>query len=564
MNRNTYALPAIMAAILLFWLVSPPAHSQGPAPVGAHMTWWKDARFGLFIHWGPISEMGGEISWSRDPNPAGPNPHGIPAAVYDSLYKTFNPVNFDAKQVVSLAKAAGMKYIVFTTKHHDGFCEFDSKYTDYKVTSPECPYGRDIVKELADATHAAGLHWCVYYSPPDLHNPDYIVNQSAYDVYFHNQVMELLTKYGKVDGVWFDGLGRSADFWDAKTLFARIKAVDPDAIINNRCGLPGDYYTPEQTIGAYDDQNSWETCMTIGNNWSYNPHDSYKSGAECIQTLARCIGGDGNFLLDIGPRPDGTINPTQADRLRQIAKWMKINSEAVYGTRGGPFKPTDRYAATRKGDTVYVHVLDWQGGDSIELPALPRRVIDSRLIGGGSVAVTQHSDSLVITVPEQRHDPADTVVALKLDGTAMDLSPIAPAPRYAQYTNFQASNTFEGMSEYAPEKAFDGQGNTRWATDDAVKQCWISADLITPKLVGGVEIKEAYAGRVRAFEFQYKAVGSEDWVTLIEGKTLGDNYACRFAPVIASSIRLNILDSTFGPTINEIQVLPPIRSASMK
>lgn len=548
---RSYAILAQAVAIMVAaFLIVPNANAQGPAAVDAHMQWWKDARFGMFIHWGPISIKGTEISWSRNPNPGGANPNGIPAAEYDSLYRQFDPVKFDANAIVALAKAAGMKYVVFTCKHHDGFCEFDSQYTDYKITSPQSPYGKDIVRQLADATHAAGLHWCVYYSQPDIHNPDYKVNQPAYDTYFHNQVHELLTNYGKVDLIWFDGLGGSASFWDAQNLFAQMRAVNPNLIINNRCGLPGDYRTPEQKIGAYDDQNPWETCMTIGDQWAYRPNDRYKTSQQCIQTLARCVGGDGNLLLNIGLRPDGTVDPTQADRLHAIADWMKVSSAAIYGTRGGPYKPTSDFASTRKDNKVYLHVFKWDG-DKVVLPALPKQITSSRLLGGGSVRVSQTSDAVTVTVPAKSHDTADTVVELTVDGSAMDMSPIASA---AEYTA-TASNTYENNSEYGPDMAFDGDESTRWATDSGTKQCWISAELPVPKLINGVDIGEAYAGRVQKFQFQYKPAGGADWVTLVEGTQIGANYKATFNAVTAKSIRLNILDATDGPTISEIKLL---------
>jgi len=549
MQKGLFNLLAV--SVLLFGaLASSPVRAQAPAPVDAHMQWWKDSRFGMFIHWGPISVKGTEISWSRDPNPAGANPGGVPASEYDNLYKQFNPVKLDAQQIVALAKAAGMKYIVLTCKHHDGFCEFDSKYTNYKITSPESPYGKDIVKQLADATHTAGLHWCVYYSQPDLHNPDYSADHAKYNVYFHNQVHELLTNYGKVDLIWFDGLGNSAEYWDAQNLFNQMRAVNPNLIINNRCGLPGDYYTPEQRIGAYDDQKPWETCMTIGNQWAYSPDDSYKTSVRCIQTLARCIGGDGNLLLNIGLRPDGTIDPTQADRLRAIARWMKVNSASVYGTRGGPYEPSAAYTSTRKGNTVYVHILRWDG-DALVLPAIPKRIVSSYVLGVGHAVVIQSSDSVKIALPAIRHDAADTVIGLKLSGTAMDISPIAAK---SKFVNALASNTFQNDPTYSALRAFDGDDSTRWATNYGVKQCWVSADLTSRKPIEGVEIREAYPGRVQKFQFQYKGYDGDDWITVAEGTTLGAKYSATFSAVIAKSIRLNILDSTDGPTIADISL----------
>ena len=183
------------------------------------MAWWgRTARFGMFIHWGPVSLTGKEISWSREGGFHG----GTPTAVYDDLYKQFNPTAFDAKRWVAIAQAAGMKYIVFTTKHHDGFCEFDSKLTDYKITSSQSPFRRDVVKELADARHQAGMKFGVYYSQPDVHHPDYrTANHARYVEYFHGQVRELLSNYGEISVIWFDGLGGSAKDWDALRRFSR-------------------------------------------------------------------------------------------------------------------------------------------------------------------------------------------------------------------------------------------------------------------------------------------------------------------------------------------------------
>ncbi|RYG61703.1 hypothetical protein EON80_23745, partial [bacterium] len=431
--------------------LTPSQNHETVAQRDARMQWWRDARFGLFIHWNPSSLKGTEISISRSPNPYGSNPGGIPAAEYDQLYKRFNPEKFDAKAVVALAKAAGMKYVVFTTKHHDGFSMFDSKLTDYKITSPESPYKKDITRQLADATHEAGLHWCVYYSQPDLYHPSYGKDWKKYNEFFHGQVHELQTKYGPVDSVWFDGLGAPARQWDAEKLFAQMRADNPSVIINDRNGLPGDYYTPEQRIGAYDDRRDWETCMTIGEQWAYKPNDDYKSATQCIQALSRCSGGDGNFLLNIGLRPDGTVDPTQADRLQALSTWMKTNSEAVYGTRGGPYKPAFNYASTRKGNLVYVHVFNWTG-NNVVLPALPKKVIKSWVLGGGEVAVKSGDESLTLTVPAAAHGAEVTVVALQLEGSALDIPAIAPNTLKAVTT---ASTVWNRSEAYDAAKAFD-------------------------------------------------------------------------------------------------------------
>ena len=539
-----------LAGLLLSSLSFAPAVAQGPAPTDKHLQWWRDARFGMFIHWAPISIRGTELSWSRNPGPFGPNDSGIPAAEYDALYKQFNPVKFDPKAIVALAKSAGMKYIVFTTKHHDGFCEWDTKATDFKITSPDCPYGKDIVKQLADACHKAGMHFGIYYSQIDLHHPDYDINHPAYNVYFHKQIHELVTGYGKVDLVWFDGGGKPAAYWDAENLFKQIYKDDPGVVINDRCGLPGDYYTPEQVVGSYDDQRAWETCDTIGDHWSYNPNDQYKTRIQCIQNLARCAGGDGNLLLDIGPKGDGSVDETQADRLHAIGEWMKTHSGAITGTRGGPYKPGMDYVSTRKGNTIFVHMLRWSNG-SVTLPALTKRITSSRLLGRGSVSVKQTADGVTIAVPEKFRDAADTVIALNLDGSAMDLAPIKPNPPSMRAT-MTSSNVYQDSSSYTPSLAFDNDEGTRWATDDRAKQWWLQAELASPAKIGGIAIDEACGNRVQKFEIQYKPVSGGDWITIVSGEKIGNGYSTAFTPVEAKSMRLNILASNGAPTISDI------------
>ncbi|MFO7976346.1 MAG: alpha-L-fucosidase, partial [Candidatus Hydrogenedentota bacterium] len=271
------------------------------------MKWWREARFGLFIHWGPVSLKGTEIGWSRGGERRGREGTGeIPVEVYDNLYKEFNPTEFDADEWVTIAQQAGMKYLVFTTKHHDGFVNFDSKLTDYKITSPESPFGRDIVKELADACHKAGLGLGFYYSPPDWHHPDYRTdNHAKYIEYLHGQLRELCTNYGQIDIIWFDGLGGTAEDWNSEPLFKMIRELQPHVLINNRAGLPGDFDTPEQRVGKFQNDRPWESCITICRQWAWKPDDAMKSFEECIRTLVRCAGGDGNLLFNVGPMPSG-------------------------------------------------------------------------------------------------------------------------------------------------------------------------------------------------------------------------------------------------------------------
>jgi alpha-L-fucosidase len=393
-------------------------HSQAPAEALAQ---WRSLKFGLFLHWGPVSLEGTEIGWSRAGERRGSKGTGtIPVEVYDNLYKKFNPEKFDAKEWVALAKAAGMRYLVITSKHHDGFAMFDTKLSAYKITSPDSPYRRDIVKQLADACHEAGLKFGVYYSQVDWHHPEYRTdNHRRYIEYLHGQIKELFSQYGRIDMLFFDGLGGTAEDWDAQNLFKVIRGLQPNVIINNRCGLPADYDTPEQAIGEMQTGRAWETCMTLGQQWSWKPDDTIKSREECIQTLVKVAGGDGNFLFNIGPMPDGRIEPRQADRLKEIGDWLSRYGESIYETRGGPFPRGDWGASTYKGDTVYLHILD-PSQDTIHLPPIERKIVETHCLTSGTLAVNQGIEGIEVSVPKENLEPIDTIVILRLDGPVVE------------------------------------------------------------------------------------------------------------------------------------------------
>jgi alpha-L-fucosidase len=385
---------------------------------------WQSNRFGMFIHFDPSALTGQEISWSR----AGRRPDrnenptdGTPAAEYDELYHQFNPSNFDADAWVNIARDAGMKYIVFTAKHHDGFAMFDSNLTDYKISNT--PFKRDICAELAQACHQGGVGLGFYYSPPDWHHPDFFTtNQTRYNTYFHNQVRELLSNYGRVDILWFDSDGgiNTPQTWDNESLFLMIRALQPQILMTKRCGGWGDFNTPEQRIGRYDDKSPWETCMTIGDQWSWKPNDNIKTASNVIHILATCAGGDGNLLLDVGPMPDGRIEPRQVAVLKQVGEWLKRNGESIYGTRGGPWKPRKGLASTRKDNHIYVHILD-QNAARIELPVIPSQIVSASLLNGGNVSFRDRGNILVLTIPREELDSDDTVVDLTLNEPAIGL-----------------------------------------------------------------------------------------------------------------------------------------------
>jgi len=513
----------------------------------ADMKWWREARFGMFVHWGPVSLKGTEISWSRGSQ--------IPVEEYDNLYKQFNPTRFNAREWVAVAKAAGMKHLVFTTKHHDGFCEWDTKLTDYKITNS--PFKRDVVKELADACREAGIRLGFYYSPPDWRSQ----GQPGYVKYMHGHLRELCGNYGKVDIVWFDGLGGSAQEWDAANLFKMIRELQPHVIINNRAGLPADFDTPEQWIGEFNRDRAWETCMTLGGQWAWKPNDNIKSLKQCIQTLVQVVGGDGNFLFNVGPMPTGEIEPRQVDRLKEMGQWMSRYGKTIYGTRGGPYKPGRWGAATCKGSTVYLHILDWPG-ETITLPALPAKIAKSSLLTGGKPVVRQTPESIEISVRPSDRQEIDTIVALKLDSSAEAIEPMPgrmPSKSLAFGKPATASNVYADDPALGPDKAFDDDDDTRWAADAGTHQAWIAVDLAKPQKIGRVVIGEEpdvpTPWRVREFELQYK--DGDTWVTFARGNGIGRRLVLDFTPITAQVVRLNILKADEGPTIPEILILPP-------
>ena len=397
-----------------------------PAP--AALQRWQDMRFGMFIHWGPVSLTGHEIGWSRGDQ--------TPIEKYDNLYKEFNPTNFDAAAWVATAKAAGMKYIVLTTKHHDGFCLWDTKQTDYNIMNS--PFHRDVVKELSAACKRQRLGFGTYYSVCDWHHPDFPLTSpggqkqraksdlDAYNRYLLAQIKELIVNYGPLLTLWndvpqmFEGRGVNT--------IKMARALQPDILFNDRTGDGGDYGTPEQSIGAFDMARPWETCMTICQQWAWKPGDQMKSLPECLQVLLRTVGGNGNLLFNVGPMPDGRIEPRQVERLKEMGVWLEKYGAAVYGTRGGPFKPASHLVSTRKDRTIFLHILGWPA-DTLQLPPIPAKIVKSSLLTGGAATVKQTDAGVEVSVPAASRQPIDTIVALELDQPAMEIEPLnVPAP----------------------------------------------------------------------------------------------------------------------------------------
>jgi alpha-L-fucosidase len=423
------------------------------------MDWWREARFGMFIHWGlysiPAGEWNGKTTYGEWIRSEG----HIPVTEYEKFKAQFNPIKFDADAWVSLAKAAGMKYIVITTKHHDGFCLFDSKQTDWDVMST--PFHRDIMKEMSEACRKQGIMICWYHSIMDWHHPDYLPRREwekdrptegadfdRFNQYLKNQVAELLTNYGPIGVLWFDGQWEGT--WTHERgldLAAHVRKLQPSIIINNRVDkgggqfgmtkgkeYAGDFGTPEQEVPPTGFPGvDWETCMTMNNHWGYNKNDhNFKSTKDLIQKLADIASKGGNFLLNVGPTSLGEIPPESIDRLHDIAKWMDVNGDSIHGTQAGPFEKLDwgrctqvslpgaAGLKTKSGDTrLFLHVFDWPKDSRLVVPGLSNEPVMATLLADPKhepLALARRGADVVILLPHEAPDRIDTVVALDIRG----------------------------------------------------------------------------------------------------------------------------------------------------
>lgn len=397
--------------------------------------WFQDARFGLFIHWGVYSVLG-DGEWVM-------NNQQIPVATYEKLPAFFNPTAFDAKEWVDMAKAAGMKYITITSKHHDGFAMYDSKVSDYNIVN-STPYKKDIIKMLADECHRQGIKLFFYHSQLDWHHPDYFPrgrtggssgradsgDWNRYLDYMDTQLSELLTNYGEIGGIWFDGMWDKPDAeWRLAKTYSLIHKLQPAALVGSNHHLapfPGEDFQMfekdlpgHNTTGFSADSEvgniPLETCETINNSWGFDLKDNRnKSRKDLIQYLVKAAGYNANFLLNIGPMPNGKIQPDHVALLKQMGEWLARNGETIYGTKGGPLTARDWGVTTQKGNRVFVHILDWQD-ESLLIPSWGQKVRSAKLFADGSaVKFTQNDYGIVVTVPKAKMDDVDTIIALEV------------------------------------------------------------------------------------------------------------------------------------------------------
>lgn len=397
--------------------------------------WFQDTKFGLFIHWGVYSILA-DGEWVMQVKQ-------IPVSQYENLPAFFNPVDFNPAEWVKMAKDAGMKYITITSKHHDGFAMYDSKISDYDIVD-RSPYAKDVLKMLKDECDKQGIKLFFYYSQLDWHHPDYFPrgrtgadytgreeggDWNKYIDYMNTQLTELLTNYGTVGGIWFDGMWDKPEAnWRLEETYTLIHKLQPNALVgsnHHRAPINGeDFQMFEQDLPGKNTAGHsresvignlpLETCQTINRSWGFNLKDTkYKSAKELIQFLVKAAGNNANLLLNTGPMPNGKIIPENVKTLHEMGKWLEIYGESIYGTRGGPVSQRLWGVTTQKENKIFVHILDWQE-KILVLPTLQQKIKKAYLFkDNGPVTFKQDDSGAFLTLPEM-NDEVDLVVVLEI------------------------------------------------------------------------------------------------------------------------------------------------------
>ena len=438
---------ALLAAGTTSALPAQSSPVESAAQKDARMGWWRDAQFGMFIHWGAYSVPAGVYHGERVPDIGEwiMSRAKVPVNEYEQFVRAFNPVKYDANEWVRTAKDAGMRYIIITSKHHDGFALFNSKVSSYDMVDAS-PYHRDVIKALAAAAHNQGMRFGVYYSIMDWHHPDAQApntptynsstwrnpNFSRYvETYMKPQLKELLTQYPAIDVLWFDGEW-IADWSDdqGRALYDWLHTIKPSLIINNRVGHTrqglsgfaaagtgvGDFGTPEQLVPATGLPGvDWETCMTMNDTWGYKSYDDgWKDTRTLLRTMIDIASKGGNFLLNVGPTSQGQIPPESVARLREMGKWMRANGDAIYATTASPVAAPEWGRYTAKAGRLYAMVFDWPKDARLSLTGITSKPTGAHLLGDARpLAIDQAGDGFVVRLPAVAPSSLASVVVLE-------------------------------------------------------------------------------------------------------------------------------------------------------
>lgn len=522
---------------------------------GERMRWFRSAKFGLFIHWGVYAVPAKRGEWQM-------HNEKIPVATYRAFAKDFNPVRYDPEAWVALAKAAGMKYVIITAKHHEGFTLYPSDVTDWDIADAT-PYGRDLLGPLIAAAQREGLKIGCYYSQAQ----DWVhrggakkfyaegdgwdeAHKGSFDAYLKTialpQVRELMTRY-PLDVFWWD----TPEWMTAERAapFQESMKLRPGILTNNRLGggFRGDFSTPEQHIPVTGVEGDWETCMTIGSNWGFATNDTkLKSTGELIRKLAQIAGQGGNFLLNVGPRPDGTIPAGMAERLRGIGTWLRANGESIYDTTAGPFAHLSWGTATRRGTRLYLHVFNWPQDGLLRVP-LQNAAGQARLLAAPEQAlrVQAETNRVTIELPATAPDPADSVVVLDLEREPVPL----PPPTVGARVTASAS-----QSNMPPRYVLDGTDGRKWRAPVDVKTAWLEIALAAPASIAGFAFDEPRNWPRYKQAYTLAVPVGDAWRTVATGRTAGHGAATNFPPVTIDRLRLTLTLDVGAPGVTELKL----------
>ena len=539
--------------------------TETPAQRDARMAWWREAKFGLFIHWGVYAVPAGAYQGKTNYGEWIMHSAKIPVAEYQAFASRFNPVKYDPVAWMAAAKDAGMKYVVITAKHHDGFALFPSKASTWNIADAT-PYKKDLLAPLVQAARADGLKIGFYYSQAqDWTNPGGAkarfdegqgwdpAHQGSFDAYLTQvavpQVRELLTGY-QPDILWWD----TPTWMTAKRAapFVALRNQAPGLITNNRLGgkSGGDTETPEQFVPVTGYPGDWETCMTMNHHWGYNAADQdWKSSTDLIRKLADICAKGGNFLLNIGPTAEGEFPAASLDRLRDMGAWLRTNGEAIYGTSAGPFRHLSWGCATRKADRLYLHVFTWPKDGKLRVP-LTSNAQGAWVLGapGNRLPVTREGGSLVVAVPSTAPDAANSVVVLHLDGEPVT----APLPSAGATATATATKPGNG-----PENVLEGTGAKRWLAPADVKEATLTLDLAKEDAISGIGFDEPDVWPRMRQQYRIEARQGATWTTIAQGTTVGHGVVQDVPPVTASAVRITLVNDKGGPGVAELMLFRP-------
>ena len=525
------------------------------------MDWWKEARFGMFIPWGLYSipagvyngkKISGLGEWIM-------NKGKIPVAEYMKYAAQFNPTKYNAEEWVKMSKDAGFKYLVVTSKHHDGFAMYKSAHPFNIVDAT--PFKRDWVQEIADACKKYDMKFGIYYSQAqDWTEPggaaegghwdsaqngnmkDYIDNKSI------PQIKEVLEKYHPTL-LWFDTpTGMKPEF--SRKITDVLKQY-PNLIYNNRLEgyRGGDWITPEQYIPTmgYPGKN-WESCMTMNDTWGFKTYDSaWKSNKELIRNLVEVASKGGNYLLNVGPTSDGAIPTQSINSLKAIGTWLKTNGQSIYGTTGTPFSYLPFGRCTSKKDMLYLHIQKWPTNGVVKIP-IDNPIVKATLLAQPKFKVVSSKvgNYIQFKLPKNEIDTFTTVLAVQYSGE-LKITITEPIPSLKKVATASSEAT-------KPSLAFDGNGKKGWIAKDGEKAGWLAVDLQKPTSIGSISITEAGKADkfVKRFTLEYK--DGNEWKTIFEDKTIGAGYFKSFKPIVAQEFRINILETSKTPQLKEAQL----------